>query len=59
MIADGNKLLFVLAYPTVIAVIRTLMEQELAMGRIDSDIEITYRSDVFMPPSDFDVKLHY
>ena len=35
------------------------MEQELAMGRIDSDIEITYRSDVFMPPSDFDVKLHY
>ena len=59
LIADGNKLLFVLAYPTVIAVIRTLMEQELAMGRIDSDIQITYRSDVFMPPSDFDVKLHY
>ncbi len=55
---SGNTKLLICAYPTVLTELRSIIAKDIADGRLSRSIELSYHNDVFISPSEFDIKIH-
>lgn len=53
----GNTRLLISAYPQVLMRIKEILAEDIRCGRIPGDIEFSFHNDVFMPRSEFDIKV--
>lgn len=58
LIHNGNKSFCISALPSVISVLKPIIEQDILIGLIEKDIRVTYRNNFFLSPSDVEIKLN-